>query len=117
MACIAVTLVASCATHMIPKDHLTENAFITSGDNNIWTAVSFFGMVSVVDVDGVIPKHSQGPIELTPGPHNVRLRFQGRDVVKLINAEPGDVFEFAVLIAGPSPVADLYKAKSGTAAR
>jgi hypothetical protein len=114
---IAVVLVASCATHMIPKDHLTENAFITSGDNNIWTAVSFFGMVSVVDVDGVVPKHSQGPIELTPGPHNVRLRFQGRDVVKLINAEPGDVFEFAVLTNGSSQMADLYKARSGTGAR
>jgi hypothetical protein len=117
LACAAVVLVSSCATHMIPKDHLTENAFITSGDNNIWTAVSFFGMVSVVDVDGVVPKHSQGPIELTPGPHNVRLRFQGRDVVKLINAEPGDVFEFAVLTNGSSQMADLYKARSGTGAR
>jgi hypothetical protein len=114
---LAAVQIASCATHTIPKDRLTESAFIPSGDNNIWTAVSFFGMVSVVDVDGVIPKHSQGPVELTPGPHNVRLRFQGRDVVKLINAEPGDVFEFAVLTNGSSQVGDLYKVKSGTPAR
>jgi hypothetical protein len=107
-----VLTVCSCATQSISKDRLTQSAFITSGDTNIWTAVSFSGVVSVVDVDGVVPEHSQGPIELTPGPHKVSLKYQGRVVVREINAAAGDVYEFAVMMGGSSPGGDLVKVKS-----
>jgi hypothetical protein len=72
--------------------------------------------VSVVDVDGVAPTHSRGPIELAPGTHDVTLKCGERTSVRHVTVAAGDVYEFAVLTGGSAGgvEGDLYKARSAT---
>src|ERR1700719_4113020 len=82
--------VTSCVTHPIPQARLSSSGFITAGDTNFWL-IATGKAVSVVEVDGVAPEHSQGPIELSPGIHKVKLKCNDRISEQEISVVAGDV--------------------------
>jgi len=94
----AVAFVLSgCAAKPIPQARLSKSAFITAGDTNIWLIASGKS-VSVVDVDGTAPENSKGPIELSQGPHKVKLKCNDVISEQEITATAGDVFQFSVYV-------------------
>ena len=93
----AVLLMSSCATHPIPQARLSKSAFITAGDTNVWLAASGKS-VSVVDVDGAAPENGQGPIELSPGPHKVKLKCNDNISEQEITVAAGEVYQFSVFV-------------------
>ncbi len=54
--------------------------------------------VSVLLVDGVVPEHPHGPIELALGAHEIRLRCGATVAYQKIIAEPGEVYEFGATV-------------------
>lgn len=112
-------LLPGCATQLIPKEELTHAAFITSSSTNLWSMGSLPN-VSVVAVDGVAVQKHYGPIELTPGPHQVEMKCGKNTNTLEIDAAAGDVYEFSVVIntTARSPAStggcqgSLYKARS-----
>jgi hypothetical protein len=95
----AVLTVSSCSTHPIPQARLSKAAFITAGDTNVWLTATGKS-VSVLEVDGVAPEHSQGPIELAPGSHKVKLKCNDVVSEQEITVAAGEVYQFSVYV-GP----------------
>jgi hypothetical protein len=87
----------SCATHPIPQARLSSSGFITEGDTNFWL-IATGKAVSVVEVDGVAPEHSQGPIEMSPGVHKVKLKCKDTISEQEITVAAGDVYQFSVFV-------------------
>ena len=56
--------------------------------------------ISVVEVDGVPPANSYGPIELSPGPHVIKLKCSDNVSEQKIDAAAGEIYEFAVVSGG-----------------
>jgi len=96
-ALVTVSTLASCAAHPIPQARLSKSAFITAGDTNIWLAASGKS-VSVVEVDGAVPQNPNGPIELAPGIHKVKLKCNDNISEQEITAAAGDVYQFAAFV-------------------
>jgi hypothetical protein len=88
---------SSCATHPIPQARLSHSGFITEGDTNFWL-IATGKAVSVIDVDGAAPEHSQGPIELSPGIHKVKLKCKDTISEQEITVAAGDVYQFSVFV-------------------
>jgi hypothetical protein len=88
---------SSCATQPIPQARLSRSAFITQGDTNFWL-IATGKAVSVIDVDGTAPEHSQGPIELSPGIHKVKLKCKDTISEQEITVAAGDVYQFSVFV-------------------
>ena len=93
----AALLMCSCAAQPIPQARLSKSAFITAGDTNIWLAASGKS-VSVAEVDGVAPEHNQGPIELAPGSHKVKLKCNENISEQEITVAAGEVYQFSVYV-------------------
>jgi hypothetical protein len=96
-ALAALCTLTSCASQPIPQARLSKSAFITAGDTNIWLAAGGKS-VSVVEVDGAVPEHNRGPIELAPGIHKVKLKCNDNISEQEITASAGDVFQFAAYV-------------------
>jgi hypothetical protein len=91
--------ISSCATHPIPAARLSTSGFITEGDTNFWLTFGAGGRtVSAVEVDGVAPEHAQGPIELPPGIHKVKLKCGDIITEQEITVAAGDVYQFAAFV-------------------
>jgi hypothetical protein len=88
---------SSCATQPIPQARLSRSGFITEGDTNFWLTATGKA-VSVIDVDGAAPEHSQGPIELSPGIHKVKLKCKDTISEQEITVAAGDVYQFSVFV-------------------
>jgi len=99
LCALALLAVTACATHPIPTARLSTSAFITAGDTNFWLTFGAGGKsVSVVEVDGAAPEHSQGPIELSPGTHKIKLKCNDLISEQEITVAAGDVYQFSVLV-------------------
>jgi hypothetical protein len=96
-AVAALLVMTSCATKPIPQARLSKSAFITAGDTNLWLAATGKA-VTVVDVDGATPEHNQGPIELSPGTHKVRLKCADNVSEQEVTVAAGEVYQFSVLV-------------------
>jgi hypothetical protein len=96
-ALTVLCMLTSCSTQPIPQARLSKSAFITAGDTNVWLAASGKS-VSVVDVDGVAPEHSQGPIELSPGTHKLKLKCNDNITEQEISVAAGEVYQFSVFV-------------------
>jgi hypothetical protein len=92
-----LVMLTACATHPIPQARLSKAAFITAGDTNIWL-IATGKSVSVADVDDVVPDHPQGPIELAPGPHKVKLKCNDKITEQEITVAAGEVYQFSVFV-------------------
>jgi hypothetical protein len=90
-------MLTACAGHPIPQARLSKAAFITAGDTNIWL-IATGKSVSVAEVDGVVPEHPQGPIELAPGPHKVKLKCNDNISEQDITVAAGEVYQFSVYV-------------------
>ena len=91
-------LASACTTTTVPAEHLKNVAVITAGDTNVRLMSQFKPRVSVLLVDGVVPEHPRGPIELTLGAHEIRLRCGATVAYQKIIAEPGEVYEFGATV-------------------
>jgi hypothetical protein len=91
-------LAGACTTTSVPAEHLKSVAVITAGDTNLRLMGQFKSRVSVLLVDGVAPEHPHGPIELTLGAHEIRLRCGATVAYQKIIAEPGEVYEFGATV-------------------
>jgi hypothetical protein len=91
-------LAGACTTTSVPAEHLKTVAVITAGDTNLRLMGQFKSRVSVLLVDGVAPEHPHGPIELTLGAHEIRLRCGATVAYQKIIAEPGEVYEFGATV-------------------
>jgi hypothetical protein len=108
-------LCASCATQSVPPERSDKVAVITSGSTNFFLATNFMPTISVVEVDGVAPTNSYGPIELSPGPHIVKLKCSDNISEQKLDAMAGEIYEFAV-VSGRRPSecrGSLTRTKSG----
>jgi hypothetical protein len=97
-AYLGVSILASACTTTVPAEHLKGVAVISSGDTNLRLMNQFKSRVSVLLVDGVAPEHPHGPIELTLGAHEIRLRCGATVAYQKIIAEPGEVYEFGATV-------------------
>jgi hypothetical protein len=96
---LALSILASaCTTTSVPAEHLKSVAVISAGDTNMRLLSQFKSRVSVLLVDGVAPEHPHGPIELTLGAHEIRLRCGATVAYQKIIAEPGEVYEFGATV-------------------
>jgi hypothetical protein len=95
---LALSILGSACTTTVPAEHLKNVAVISSGDTNVRLMSQFKSRVSVLLVDGVAPEHPHGPIELTLGAHEIRLRCGATVAYQKIIAEPGDVYEFGATV-------------------
>jgi hypothetical protein len=95
-----VLLCAACATQSVPPERADKVAVITSGSTNFFLATNFMPSISVVEVDGGSPSNTYGPIELSPGPHVVKLKCSDNVSELKIDAVAGEVYEFAVVSGG-----------------
>jgi hypothetical protein len=91
-------LVSACTTTSVPAEHLKSVAVISAGDTNLRLMGQFKSRVSVLLVDGVVPEHPHGPIELALGAHEIRLRCGATVAYQKIIAEPGEVYEFGATV-------------------
>ena len=96
-AVAALLLITACSTHPIPTARLSKSAFITAGDTNVWLAATGKS-VSVVDVDGTAPQYPQGPIELSPGPHKIKLKCNDNISEQDLTVAAGEVYQFSVYV-------------------
>jgi len=90
-------VITSCAAKPIPQARLSKSAFITAGDTNMWL-IAGGKTVSVVDVDGTAPENGQGPIELSPGTHTIKMKCNEVVSDQEITVAAGDVYQFSVYV-------------------
>jgi hypothetical protein len=96
-AAVILLVVGACSTHPIPTARLSKSAFITAGDTNVWLAATGKS-VSVVDVDGAVPEYPQGPVELAPGPHKIKLKCNDNISEQDLTVAAGEIYQFSVYV-------------------
>ncbi len=95
---VLLILASACTTTSVPAEHPKSVAVISAGDTNVRLMSQFKPRVSVLLVDGVVPEHPHGPIELSLGAHEIRLRCGATVAYQKIIAEPGEVYEFGATV-------------------
>jgi hypothetical protein len=109
-----LALVAGCAS-VAPVDHLKTGAILTAGDIVSYSGSAGSGpRVSIVKVDGNAVDKPYGPIELSPGVHEVTMKCDNSITTNTITAVTGEVYQFmsASPGGGKGCVASLTRLRS-----